>query len=104
MNTWKHALLWAPGVLVELVPVLGLMIWRLVRMFTSDDPAIWARQIATFKKQDRRHLPQAQLVDRSATCISGTVHPSAKGYALWTSIIKPTLQADLFKRAEVIQG
>jgi lysophospholipase L1-like esterase len=27
------------------------------------------------------------------------LHPSAKGYALWTSIIKPTLQADLLKGA-----
>jgi lysophospholipase L1-like esterase len=32
------------------------------------------------------------------------LHPSAKGYALWTSIIKPTLEADLFKRPEVTQG
>ncbi|GAC1404484.1 MAG: SGNH/GDSL hydrolase family protein [Ktedonobacteraceae bacterium] len=28
------------------------------------------------------------------------LHPSAKGYALWTSIIKPTLEADLLHRQE----
>ena len=31
------------------------------------------------------------------------LHPSAKGYALWTSIIKPTLEADLLLRQESMQ-
>jgi lysophospholipase L1-like esterase len=31
------------------------------------------------------------------------LHPSAKGYALWTSIIKPTLEADLLQRQESVQ-
>jgi lysophospholipase L1-like esterase len=32
------------------------------------------------------------------------LHPSAKGYALRTSIVKPTLEADLFKHQESTQG
>ncbi len=32
------------------------------------------------------------------------LHPSTKGYALWTTIIKPILEADLFKRQELTQG
>jgi lysophospholipase L1-like esterase len=45
------------GALIVLAPVLGLIVWRMVRMLSSDDPAIWAREIATFKKQDRHHRP-----------------------------------------------
>lgn len=57
MNTRKRVLLWIMGSLVVLAPVLGLMIRRMVRMIASDDPAIWARQIAAFKKQDARNAP-----------------------------------------------
>jgi hypothetical protein len=53
MNTWKRARRWMLGGLIVLAPVLGLMVWRLVRRLSSDDPAIWAREIAMFKKQDR---------------------------------------------------
>ncbi len=31
------------------------------------------------------------------------LHPSAKGYALWTASIKPTLEVDLFRAQTLAQ-
>lgn len=62
MNTWNRIRRWILGALMLLVPVLSLIIWRLFRMMASDDPAVWKREIAQFKKQDRHHLPPEGVI------------------------------------------
>jgi len=57
MNSWSRIRRWIWGALMLLVPVASLLIWRLFRMMASDDPAVWKREIAKFKEQDRHHSP-----------------------------------------------
>lgn len=62
MNTWKRVRQWVLGALVLLAPVLALLAWRLIRLVTSENPAIWAKEIEAFKKQDRLHPPAAGAI------------------------------------------
>ena len=48
---------WIVGILALLVPLMGLTVWRFLRILMSDDPAIWAKEIANFQKHDRENLP-----------------------------------------------
>ncbi len=57
MSTRKRARRWMLGGLILLATVPGLIIRRLVHLFTSDDPATWAEEIAAFKMQDRHDPP-----------------------------------------------
>jgi lysophospholipase L1-like esterase len=70
MNTQKRARQWMLGGLVLLAPVLGFIAWRLIRLMMSDNPAIWAKQIAEFKKQDRLEpLPAGAIVFTGSSSI-----------------------------------
>jgi len=62
MNIRKLPLRWILGTLVLLAAILGLIARRMLRMLASDDPAIWAREIARFKKQDRYHPPSQEVI------------------------------------------
>ena len=53
----KHIRQWLLGGLIISIPVLGWLIWRVYRVMASDDPAIWAKEIEEFKRQDREAAP-----------------------------------------------
>jgi lysophospholipase L1-like esterase len=62
MNTRNRDRLWILGAVTLLAPIIGLIIWRFVRMISSDDPKIWAKQIDTFKKLDQQHQPPGDVI------------------------------------------
>ncbi len=62
MKTRSGVLKWIVGILALLVPLMGLTIWRFLRMLMSDDPAIWAKEIANFQKQDRNDPPPEGVI------------------------------------------
>ncbi len=62
MNIRSHYRLWIGGAITLLAPITGLLIWRFVRLITSDDPRIWAKQIDTYKKQDLQQLPPDDVI------------------------------------------
>ena len=62
MNILSRNRLWIVGAVTLLAPIIGLLIWRFVRMITSDDPKIWAKQIDTYKKLDQQHQPPEDVI------------------------------------------
>ena len=62
MNIQSRYRLWILGAVALLAPITGLIIWRFVRMITSDDPKIWAKQIDASKKQDQQHQPPENVI------------------------------------------
>ena len=62
MNILSRNRLWILGAVTLLAPIIGLLIWRFVRMITSDDPKIWAKQIDTYKKLDQQHQPPEDVI------------------------------------------
>ncbi len=62
MKIKNGTLKWILGILVLLVPLVGLTVWRFLRMLMSDDPAIWAKEIANFKQQDRDNPPEEDVI------------------------------------------
>ena len=62
MNIRSRSRLWILGAIALLASITGLIIWRFVRMITSDDPRIWSRQIGTYKKLDQQHQPPEDVI------------------------------------------
>jgi lysophospholipase L1-like esterase len=62
MKSRSGVLKWIVGILALLIPLMGLTVWRFFRMLMSDDPAIWAKEIANFQKQDRDAPPPEGVI------------------------------------------
>jgi lysophospholipase L1-like esterase len=62
MNTGSGYKLWILGAAALLASITGLIILRFIRMISSDDPKIWAKQIDTFKKEDKQQLPPEDVI------------------------------------------
>ena len=62
MKIRNGTLKWLLGILALLAPLIGLTVWRFLRMLMSDDPAIWSKEIANFKQQDRDNPPAKDVI------------------------------------------
>ena len=88
MNTWNRIRSWKTW------PIAHEANQR-IKAYAKTDP--WLRFIdMTNKILGADGRPQRDLY------IWGRLHPSKKGYALWTSIIKPILEIDLVKGQEAV--
>lgn len=68
-----------------------------IKAYTKTDPRLhFIDMTDRILGADGRPQRDLYILDR--------LHPSAKGYALWTSIIKPIFEIDLVKGQEAVQG